>query len=170
MSARRAAALALALAIPASSLNAAPVDCTLVRTLLSDKRSERAAFSIGWSREGARILHRGKPTTLPEFGSCELSGTSSRQSLECSWQAESREDALARVDLIRRDLASCLPQGWTDRGQRQSDVLAHLAQFEAAIETDERDTIFSLKAVEFFASENGPATFRVYLEYESAEL
>lgn len=169
MSARRAATLALALAIPASSLNAAPVDCALVRALLSDKRSDRAAVSIGWSREGARILHRGKPTTLPEFRSCELSGTTSRQSLACSWHAESGEDAVARVDLIRRKLASCLPHGWTDRGQRQSDVLAYLAQFEAAIETEGRDTVFSLRAVEFFESEKGPATFRVYLEYEDAE-
>lgn len=165
--------LAALLAAPALPLHAAGADCAIIQALLSDKASARSAVSVGWTREGIRLMHRGKPMTLPAFTDCEIDAEPGEQRIDCKWTFYERQEALERVELARRTLATCLPSGWTEKSPdkpTKGDTLARLAQFEAMVESEHREVWLTLDATEFFDDNGGTERIWVSFEYEGRDL
>lgn len=167
---KRGAALYVAGALTAAGAQpagAAKNDCAVLSALVAEKTSEAKKVSLGWSKDGVVLRHRGKAMKLPAFEDCELGGNRSAVELDCYWRFSDQDEALASYDILSNAVAPCMPRGLTKRDSRTAEKLKYHRIEVASISYDDSDVDLRIDMIEFFGDEPGEASrYWVSLEVE----
>lgn len=166
---KRGAALCFAAAltaIGAQPVGAAKNDCAVLSALVVEKTSEAKKVSLGWSKDGVVLRHRGKAMKMPAFEDCELGGNGTAIELDCYWRFSGQDEALARYDVLSNAVAPCMPRGLTRLEGRTAETLKYHRIEVAQIEHSDGDEVeVRIDMIEFFGDEPGDSS-RYWVSFE----